>query len=46
MSKVRGDVTKPYYDKPIESEDSSKLKIKGTGKIFIVELLMAAKIIL
>ena len=44
--KVPSDVTIPYYDKLIESEDSSELKIKGTGQIFKVKLLMAVKIML
>ena len=46
ISKVPGDVTKPYYDKLIESDDSSELKIKEIGKIFKVELLMVVEIML
>ena len=46
ISKLRGDVTKPYYDKLIEYDDSSELKIKEIGKIFKVELLVAVKIML
>ena len=46
MLNVPGDVTKPYYDKLIEFENSSELKIKEIGKIFKMELLMAVKITL